>query len=286
MPDAAIYRREGETFAPSEWAGSPWSAELQHGGPVNALFARMAEEAAAEAGLQVARLTVDLFRPVPMEPLACSWRFVRRGRRIANVEVELRRVGAPAFSAGSDPDSTSAPISRASAVLLLRREDLESSIEAEPEAPPVRSDAGPVEFMPRRLREHLPPGFHWSLRVRIGKDEQGAYAWLTSPLTLIEGEETTPLQRCAAISDLTFGLSSRLLAARSSLFTDSPRAPLINTDTTLYWQRPPRGAHFAFRAPRISDDAGIGLAEVSLFDESSRIGSSTQALLANPGAWK
>ena len=89
MPDH-VYEREGDTYTPSEWAGSPWSGEHQHGGPVNALFAHAAEEAAADTGLQVVRLTVDLFRPVPMLPLDLEWRFLRRGRRIAVVEAELK----------------------------------------------------------------------------------------------------------------------------------------------------------------------------------------------------
>jgi hypothetical protein len=43
-----------------------------------------AEQAAEEAGLQVVRLTVDLFRSVPLLPLALSWRYLRRSRRLAN----------------------------------------------------------------------------------------------------------------------------------------------------------------------------------------------------------
>ena len=48
---------EVEIFTPTEWAGSPWSGQHQHGGPVNALFARAAEEAAKQTGLRVVRLT-------------------------------------------------------------------------------------------------------------------------------------------------------------------------------------------------------------------------------------
>jgi hypothetical protein len=79
-----VYESEGNVFQPTESAGSPWSAKHQHGGPVNALFAMAAEQAAEEAGLQVVRLTVDLFRSVPLLPLALSWRYLRRSRRLAN----------------------------------------------------------------------------------------------------------------------------------------------------------------------------------------------------------
>ncbi|MEE2703983.1 MAG: acyl-CoA thioesterase domain-containing protein [Myxococcota bacterium] len=283
MPEAAIYRRDGDVFHPSPWAGSPWSERLQHGGPVNALFARMAERAAAETQLQLVRLTVDLFRPIPMEPLACRWRFLRRGRRIANVEIELLS----GSGASPDPGQIEAPaaISRATAVLLLRRPELAASWQAEPDPPPPQDDANPIEFMPRAMRDQLPPGFHWSLRVSVGRDAQGPFAWVTTPLRLVEGEEMTPLQRCAAVADLTFGLSGRALLKGGQLEPDPDRVALINTDTTLYWARAPRGNRFAFRSPRISDEAGIGLAEVVLYDASGRLGRSTQSLVANPGAW-
>ena len=41
-----VYELDDLIFSPTEWAGSPWSDRYQHGGPVNALFARAAEEAA------------------------------------------------------------------------------------------------------------------------------------------------------------------------------------------------------------------------------------------------
>lgn len=104
-----VYDLDGRVYAPTEWAGSPWSSQHQHGGPVNALFAKAAEEAADRAGLRVVRLTVDLFRPVPREPLELLWRFVRRGRRMrvdhghapgVDVDDPLAEQGTPRESEG------------------------------------------------------------------------------------------------------------------------------------------------------------------------------------------
>ena len=75
-----VYELDSQVYTPTEWAGSPWSEQHQHGGPVNALFARAAEDAAEQTGLRVVRLTVDLFRPVPRVPLSLDWQFLRRGR--------------------------------------------------------------------------------------------------------------------------------------------------------------------------------------------------------------
>ena len=112
--DNHIYRREGDLFFPSEWAGSPWSRTSQHGGPVNALFMHVAEAAAVEANLQVARLTVDLFKPVPLEALLLKSIVLRRGRRLVVTEMALCLAG----------DGT--PVCSARAVLLAAREEMAS----------------------------------------------------------------------------------------------------------------------------------------------------------------
>jgi hypothetical protein len=264
-----VYELDDLIFSPTEWAGSPWSDRYQHGGPVNALFARAAEEAAEETGFRVVRLTVDLFRPVPRVPLALGWRFVRRGRRIASVDAELKH-----------PESDER-ISRASAVLLRPTEDMPRSWEHTP-APPMQLDgAEPVEFMPRRVREAVPPGFHRSFEVRMGADTHGPAAWITTPLELLPGIPMSPLQRCAAVADLTFGLSGRSLLRQRIVDVDAWRVPMINTDTTIYWERPAVGEWFGFRHALLTDHEGIGLAEVDLADRAGRLGRSLQAMLAN-----
>ena len=264
-----IYERENDVYTPTEWAGSPWSEGHQHGGPVNALFALAAEEAALQTGFQVVRLTVDLLRPVPRVPLSLGWRFVRRGRRLANVEAELVRPGDDEL------------ISRASAVLLRPTEDMPPSWQHAPPPPLPLEGAEPVEFMSESLRASIPPGFHWSFDIRMGRDEHGPAAWITTPLELLPGVPMSPLQRCAAVADLTFGLSGHSLLRQRIVDVDAWRVPMINTDTTIYWERPPVGEWFGFRHALLTDHQGIGLAEVDLADTSGRLGRSLQAVVAN-----
>lgn len=264
-----VYERDGQIFAPTKWAGSPWSDGLQHGGPVNALFAFAAEEAAEESGLRVVRLTVDLFRPVPRVPLALAWRFVRCGRRLANVEATLALPG------------SSEPISRATVVLLRPSENVPRSWQHTPPPPPGWDSLEPIEFMPRAYRESVPDGFHWSFTVRMGGDAHGPAAWITTPLDMLPGVPMTPLQRCAAVADLTFGLSGRTLLRERIVDVDAWRVPMINTDTTIYWERLPVGEWFGFRNALLTDHEGIGLAEVDLADATGRLGRSLQAMLSN-----
>lgn len=265
-----LYEREGDVFVPTEWTGSPWSEGFQHGGPVNALFATAAQEASAQTGLRPVRLTVDLFRSVPRVPLRLDWRFARQGRRIAVIEAEL-----------SLPE-TGEGISRASAVLLAPTKDAPRSWQHTPAPPMDLAGTESVEFMPKAARDQFPPGFHWSFEVRMGSDEHGPCAWITTPLDFQQGEPMTPLQRSAAVADLTFGLSGHSLLRQRIVDVDAWRAPMINVDTTLYWERPPVGVWFGFRHALLTDHEGIGVAEVDLADADGRLGRSLQAMLANP----
>ena len=65
MPDA-LFERDGTRFVPTELCRGPWSPDAQHGGPPAALMARAAEGFEGGEEMQVARLTVELLRPVPL----------------------------------------------------------------------------------------------------------------------------------------------------------------------------------------------------------------------------
>jgi hypothetical protein len=267
MPDF-LYRRSGVVYAPTEWAGSPWSRELQHGGPVCGLIASAAEAAAGETGLRVVRISVDLYRPTPLQPLTLAWQFLRRGRRLALVEVSLRH---------GDADVT-----RGTALLLAPSGELASTWRQPDPPPPGPEGQSAIQFMPREYLAKVPPGFHRSVEVRLAEDELGPALWATTPLDLIEGQATSALVRAAMLSDLTFALSGRLLLRRRLVPVDPPRLALINADVTLYLERPPEGDWIAMRHGSVSDLDGIGIAEVVQLDHRGRYGRSLQALVANP----
>jgi hypothetical protein len=263
----AVYVREGDLYAPTEWAGSPWSRELQHGGPVCGLVATVAEAAARETGLGVVRITVDLCRPTPKEKLALVWRYARRGRRLALLEVALRR--------GDDE------FTRGSVLLLAAEREGEGAWRPDEPPPPGPDGLEVMHFMPREYLAQVPPGFHRSVEVRMCEDEIGPAVWLTTPLELVAGEATSPLVRCAMLSDLTFAMAGRTLLRRRALPPDPRRVAMINADLTLYLERPPEGAWFAYRHSQVSERRGVGVAEVTQLDRRGRYGRSLQALVAN-----
>jgi hypothetical protein len=266
VPDF-LYTRSDDVYAPTEWAGSPWSRELQHGGPVCGLMAAAAEAAAQETGLRVVRLTVDLCRPTPLAPLRLAWQYLRRGRRLALIEARLSH---------GDTDVT-----RGTALLLAPKAELASTWRAQEPPPPGPEGFESIQFMPRKYLAQVPPGFHRSVEVRLCEDELGPAVWATTPLDLLADETTSAVVRAAMLSDLTFALSGRLMLRRGLVPLDPRRVALINADVTLYLDRPPAGTWLAMRRGAVHDTDGIAVAEVTQHDRQGRFGRSIQALVAS-----
>src|SRR5687768_16626066 len=85
----ALYVPDGDRFVPTVATIGPWDRKAQHGGPAAALLARAVELVEAPVPQQVTRLTYDLWRPVPLAPLAIRTTVVRPGKRVSVVEAAL-----------------------------------------------------------------------------------------------------------------------------------------------------------------------------------------------------
>lgn len=86
-----LYRVEQDTAFPSKYTAGPWGDRLQHGGAPTALISWAAERLTTREPMQVARITVDLLRPVPIAPLQIRAEVVREGRKIQLCAVTLDR---------------------------------------------------------------------------------------------------------------------------------------------------------------------------------------------------
>src|ERR1700689_2933624 len=98
MPEVSnegFFRADGDTLVPAAFSTSPWGPVL-HGRLIGGLTARAAEQARAELSeMTCSRLTIDMFRSVPLAPVAVTTRQVRAGRRIAVLEVTVEQDGRP-----------------------------------------------------------------------------------------------------------------------------------------------------------------------------------------------
>jgi hypothetical protein len=224
------------------------------------LLGRELEQLPEAEEFEIARVTYEILRPVPIGPLRLSARVVRPGRRVQLVEAEL----------GDDGK----PLMRATA-WRIRRAALELPPQAiaadEPPPPPERGAS--VDFFATGQDE----GYHTAMEVRFvsgGFLQPGpASVWLRMRHPLLAGEEPTPLQRVLIAADVGNGVSATL---------DPSRFLFINTELTVHLERMPAGEWVFLDAVTRPQPSGVGIAESVLADREGRIGRAVQALLIAP----
>jgi hypothetical protein len=253
----AVFEREADRFQPQPVSRARWYDEVLHGGPVAALFARQVEQVESAQPMMVTRLTVDLMRPVPTKPLEVATRVVREGRRIQVVDAVMVSDGVE--------------VARASA-LRMRVGDVDL-----PTHPRREARAGPDGFERASWRGDDDGIWFHSHAVEMRFVEGSFYeagpasAWMRMVVPLVAGEEPTPLQQVAALSDFGNGLS-RVLAGGWWF---------INADLTVYLERYPRSEWMMLQSRTDLDGAGVGLAQSELFDAEGSIGHALQSLFVD-----
>jgi hypothetical protein len=250
----AFYSRVAEDrFESTAHTAGPWDPRSQHAGPPAALLGR-AIEAVARPGLRVARLTFDITRPVPIEPLTVTTSVLREGRSTAIITAAIE------------------PYMRCTALLIRQAADAAPAVGALAPAP-VLADAEPRSFFPVPWEV----GYHTSVEVRFGAGsflELGpATCWMRMRIPLVEGEEPSPLTRLLVAADSGNGISMAL---------DIAKFIFVNADLTVHLLRHPAGEWVCLSAATMIDAGGIGLADTALYDERGRIGRSAQTLFVAP----
>jgi hypothetical protein len=259
-PRPAVFAREGDTWHPSELARGPWDPRAQHGGAPSALLAHIAESAMAEPGWQLARLTVELVRPVPLAPLSsrCT---AQPSRSTARLTIDL--------TAGDTL------VARAHA-LMLRGQGL-----ALPDALPGWS---PAELLP--LPQDCPdsvripglpegPYFHRAaIESRLAQGDAArpgpAAAWFRLIVPMVLDAPTSPAMRVAAAADFGNGLSW-VLPPRRYLFA--------NADLSVHLVRPPEGEWIGVASETQADAGGAGTTLSRLYDTQGPVGVAIQTLV-------
>jgi hypothetical protein len=248
----AFFAQESGRFVPSEATRGPWDPDAQHAGPPSALLGRAIERCEPRDGMRVGRVTFEILRPVPLEPLTVEARVVRPGRSVELLEGSL-----------SGPDGE---LMRARA-WRLQAGDVELDGPADP-APPGPAEGAAGDFFPTGQ----PVGYHTAMEYSFVKGaflEPGpATVWMRMRMPLIAGEQPTPLQRVLIAADSGNGVSAAL-DWREYLF--------INTDLSVHLLRPPAGEWVCLDA--ITHVDGLGLSDTALWDERGRIGRAAQTLL-------
>jgi len=256
MPDA-FYVPEGAAFRATELTRGPWSPDHQHAGPPSALISAVIERGLPPQ-MAVARMTVEILRPVPIALLAVAVQPLRAGRSVQWLSADLT---------GGD-----VLLARAHA-LCIRTTPLELPAKGDPVDDPV---AAPADSQPFKFDFFTGDvGYHTGMELRLARGKFGSgrvSMWMRMRHPLIEGQATTPLQRVMIAADSGNGVSMAL---------DPRRYTFVNPDLTVYLHRPPQGEWVCLDARTIHQDRGIGLADTRLLDEQGPIGRSVQSLVVD-----
>ena len=254
----AIYRVDGANVDTSAFAGGPWDPKLQHGAAPSSLICWAVERLPSAVPMRVARLTVDLMRPVPVAPLTLAVEVLREGKKIQLVSVRLLANGTEVVRA---------------TVLRIRREERALPVArlhaaARPARPEtcVRPDdrrhgrdAVPVRHLHAGgVKRLVPP---CPARPRSG---------IAPTRPIVEGAPISPLMRAAIAADFCNGTSSVL---------DFREWTFINGDLTLSLAREPVGEWILLDAETWAGPDSIGLAAARLADRDGYFGRAVQSIL-------
>ena len=255
-----FFAADGDRFVPSVSARGPWSPRHLHGGPPAALLAR-AFARQTGAGVQIARLTFDFLRPVPLTALTVGTRVVRAGAKVQRLAGSLLA------------EDGAAVIEATCLVMRVAPESVDVRRDApEPPAPPAES--GPFELPFMSGDEGYYRAMEW--RLARGTFGRGPTAvWLRPRVALVAGETPTPLQCLVTAADSASGVA---------VAVDPRTTTFVNGDLTIALHRGPVGEWTCLDAATTGERHGIGLTRARLWDRDGLVGRSLQSLLLEPRA--
>jgi hypothetical protein len=256
-----LYRRlpaEGEfqLFDSTDGTRSNWDPEIQHGSPPLALMTKLIEELAADSGLRVGRVTLDILGAIPVTQVRVRALVERPGSRIALMAAEML---APR------PDGAERTVARATAWLLATGDTTDAATDRHP---PLVEGVAAAEAHSWQAAKGYLETVSWRRQADVGGESN--VAWLSPLVPLVDAEEVTQLQRLAMVADCANGVGAAL---------DPEQFVFMNTDTTVHLHRMPTGNDFALRARGSIGPDGIGVTTADIFDRQGFIGTVAQTLL-------
>jgi hypothetical protein len=229
---------------------------MQHGSAPSALVAWAAEAIPTPQPMRVARLTIDLMRPVPLTPLSIETEVLREGRKIQLCEVRLRSgdtlvVQGTVLKIRSEPELAPPPEARDAPVALPGPDQ---SL-PDDQAP---SSSAFVSGMSIR-----------AARGRFAKSGQNAI-WYRVNWPLVEGAAVSPVMRAVVASDF---------CNATGVVLDFRKWTFINADLTISLARQPVGEWILLDGETWVGPEGAGLATARLGDSQGYFGRAVQSLV-------
>lgn len=262
-PDDGLFRvidDDGMHFLPSRLAGGPWNPMHQHGGAVAGLLTRALHRNESPVPMRLARITVEMFRGVPLTPLRVEVRVLRAGKRIQGIEANL-----------FDKETM---VARASGLRIRIEPSLSraKTLEA-PDPSRGAPPQGPIPTFRPSEGFDVPPGFINA--IDCVRDEAPSSAgpsnlWVRMRCRLVEDEDTAPIERLATLADFASGTGNDL---------DFAKYTSINPDLTIHVLREPRSEWISIRGTTLRAGDGIGQSTALIFDVEGPIANVEASLL-------
>lgn len=256
----AVFAQQDATWLPSILSRGPWDPRAQHGGAPCALLAHVAESAMPEPGWQLARLSAELIKPVPVAPLTVRTE-IYPARSTTRVTVDLY--------------ADTSLVARGH-ILMVRGQAFE--------LPAELPGWSPEQLLPRPQDCHenlqipgMPEGvsfYHAAMDHRLAQGDPTqpgpAAAWFRLNVPLVQDQPTSPAMRAVAAADFGNGVSWVLPADRY-LFS--------NADLSLHLHRPPTGEWIGLMSETQAHGGGVGTTLSRLYDQHGPIGVATQTIM-------
>ena len=250
-----IFRVDGNRVVTSADAAGPWDPRMQHGSAPAALVVWAAESILTPAPMQIARVTIDLMRPVPVAPLTLQTEILREGRKIQLCAVRLLAEDVIVVGATILKIKTQA-LTLPSEVADLPVE-LPGPDQAREEAPDFSASPFVTGISMRAARGQFGLPGPGAIRYRVDRP-------------LVEASPVSQTMRTVVAADFCNGTSAVL---------DFRKWTFINADLTVSFARQPVGAWILLDAESWIGPDGAGLATARLADERGYFGRAVQSLV-------
>jgi hypothetical protein len=251
----AIYRVDGNRVLTSPHAAGPWDVTMQHGSAPASLVVWAAEAIPTSVPMRIARVTIDLMRPVPLAELTLETEVLREGRKIQLCAVRLLSDGVVVVGA------TVLKIKTQALVLPSDVGDIAVTLPAPEEAPEENPSFSSSPFVTGIAMR--------AARGRFGVPGPGAI-WYRADRPLVEGQPISQAMRAVVAADFCNGTSAVL---------DFQQWTFINADLTVSFAREPIGEWILLDAESWIGPDGAGLAMARLADIRGYFGRAVQSLV-------
>ncbi|MFD5623590.1 thioesterase family protein [Streptomyces yangpuensis] len=254
----SYYERTGEhRYKPTAHAGGAWNTDEQHFSPLAGLVVHALDGHLAQRPepLALARISYDILGRIALDECEITVETLRPGRTIELLEATVVIGGRT--------------VVRARAWLLAT---LDTSSVADSPHEPMPT---PGELARWAMDEEWDGGYVSSIEVRrTPLSRRGrTSAWVSSPLALVAGEESSALASYVALVDTANGVAVQ----------QDPTAWMFpNLDLTIHLHRQPRGPWTGLDTTVAFGPSGQGLTSSVLHDVDGPVGHAEQILTVRP----